>query len=120
MRIVGMPIWIALAMLFLLKMILAYAAGCYGEKRGYQKWLLFVVAVLLDPVAVFAIILMLPSMSSAKEPHALGGSRLDVGNGPGGLLCQMCSQAVLLKPYVLAYLQVKRSNLGEVPSVNYR
>lgn len=68
MRIVGMPIWIALAMLFLLKMILAYAAGCYGEKKGYQKWLLFVVAVLLDPVAVFAIILMLPSMSSAKEP----------------------------------------------------
>lgn len=37
MRIVGMPIWIALAMLFLLKMILAYAAGCYGEKKGYQK-----------------------------------------------------------------------------------
>ena len=57
-RIVGIPIWAALAAFFLLKAALAWAIASYAGKKGYQRWVFFALAFLLDPLAVFVIMLM--------------------------------------------------------------
>lgn len=48
-------------MLLLFKAVLACGVSCYGAKNGYRKWPLFILAILLDPVAVFVIVLTLPN-----------------------------------------------------------
>lgn len=93
-RIVGIPIWAALAAFFLLKAALAWAIASYAGKKGYQRWVFFALAFLLDPLAVFVIMLMVPSKADAGKP---------LRRPPVALIAVLCICAVAFNVIVTAF-----------------